>query len=270
MRAALAALLALFSPVGATAADHANPIVRAGAETLPIGGARADRLPIVRARAERDELRPLVLAEAARQGIPPALADAVAMVETGYDPAATGSSGEVGLMQVMPATAAGLGFRGAVDALFDPATNIRLGVAYLARAWAAADGNPCRALMKYRAGVGETAYSPLSLLYCRRAAQALAATDPDLARQIAATTPGAPTRADPYVVSTSWRARLGELPALAGLPDMVVEPAAPPRPGPAAWHITGTGAAARIQAAVDDALADTRDPHVVRMPPPTQ
>lgn len=236
----------------------------------PLTAQAAHPLPIVRARADRDTLRPLVLAEAARQGIPPALADAVAMVETGYDPAATGTSGEIGLMQVMPTTAAGLGFQGAPEALFDPATNIRLGVAYLARAWAASGGNPCRALMKYRAGVGETAYSPLSLLYCRRAAQALAATEPALARQIAATTPGAPTRADPYVVSTSWRARLADIPALAGLPDMVVDRPTAPRPRPAAWHITGTGAATRIQEAVDEALADAPDPHVVRMPPPTR
>ncbi len=107
--------------------------------------------------------------EAARRGVPPALADAVAGVESGYDPAALGAAGEIGLMQVLPNTAAALGFRGNLAGLFDPATNLRLGVAYLARAWAASGGNPCRALMKYRAGLGEERYSPLSLAYCARA-----------------------------------------------------------------------------------------------------
>src|SRR3954469_18426313 len=40
---------------------------------------------------------------------------------------------------------------------------------YLAEAWRLANGNLCRALMKYRAGWGEERLSPLSQEYCRRA-----------------------------------------------------------------------------------------------------
>ncbi|MEV4514913.1 transglycosylase SLT domain-containing protein [Dactylosporangium sp. NPDC049525] len=52
----------------------------------------------------------------ARYGLAPALLAAVAKVESGYNPAAVSGAGAQGLMQLMPATARGLG----VDAL-DPA-----------------------------------------------------------------------------------------------------------------------------------------------------
>jgi peptidoglycan DL-endopeptidase CwlO len=52
----------------------------------------------------------------AKYGLSPALLAAVAKVESGYNPAAVSSAGAQGLMQLMPATARGLG----VDAL-DPA-----------------------------------------------------------------------------------------------------------------------------------------------------
>src|SRR5215218_5784734 len=76
--------------------------------------------------------------------------------------------GEVGLMQIRPRTAALLGYNGKAADLFVPETNVRLGVAYLARAWQLAKGDVCRALMKYRAGWGEERMTPLSVEYCRR------------------------------------------------------------------------------------------------------
>lgn len=117
----------------------------------------------------------VVRREAVSHGLPPAVADAVVRIESGYNPAAVGSVGEVGLMQVRPATAAMLGFKGTHAELADPETNIRYGVAYLAKAWRLAGGDLCRALMKYRAGHGEDSMSPLSAEYCRRARVHLAA-----------------------------------------------------------------------------------------------
>ena len=51
----------------------------------------------------------LFAAAAQKYGVPAALLTAVAAVESGYDPAAVSPAGARGLMQLMPATAAGLG-----------------------------------------------------------------------------------------------------------------------------------------------------------------
>lgn len=112
--------------------------------------------------------------EARKNGLPPDIADAVAAIESGYDPSAIGGVGEVGLMQVRPSTAAMLGFSGHAAELAKPEVNIRYGVTYLAQAWRLAHGDLCRALMKYRAGHGEEVMSPLSIQYCGRARAHLA------------------------------------------------------------------------------------------------
>lgn len=117
----------------------------------------------------------LIKREAISRGLPAAIADAVVRIESGYDPLAVGAVGEVGLMQIRPATAAMLGFLGTNAELAEPETNIRYGVAYLAKAWRLAEGDLCRTLMKYRAGHGEEFMTPLSTEYCRRAKVHLAA-----------------------------------------------------------------------------------------------
>jgi hypothetical protein len=124
----------------------------------------------------------LVRREAESQGLPPDIADAVAYVESSYNPRAVGAVGEVGLMQIRPQTAAMLGYKGGVEALFEPETNVRYSVTYLAGAWRRTDGNVCRTLMKYRAGHGEERMSPLSVEYCRRAKGYLAAIGSPLAQ----------------------------------------------------------------------------------------
>jgi hypothetical protein len=125
------------------------------------------------AHAQETGLRDIFLAqvtqEAQANNIPPAIADAVAMVETGYRPGAVGSSGEIGIMQILPGTAAALGFRGSPTELFEPAINIHLAVQYLGRAWAQSGGDICKALTKYRAGLGTEITTPLSAQYCARA-----------------------------------------------------------------------------------------------------
>ncbi len=125
--------------------------------------------------AGRDMYRALLKKEAEKNGLPPDIADSVAAIESGYDPTVVGGAGEIGLMQVLPGTAAMLGFKGDLAELAKPEINIRFGVAYLAEAWRLANGDLCRALMKYRAGHGEEAMSPLSVAYCGRARAHLAA-----------------------------------------------------------------------------------------------
>lgn len=87
-------------------------------------------------------------------------------VESGYNAGAIGGVGEIGLMQVLPSTARMLGFTGTNADLSVPETNIHFGVTYLAQAWRLARGDLCTAVMKYRAGHGETRFSHLSVSYC--------------------------------------------------------------------------------------------------------
>jgi hypothetical protein len=83
----------------------------------------------------------LITQEAGRTGLDPRLIHAVIKVESDYRPDAIGAAGEIGLMQVRPSTARLLGFGGTDRELAEPATNIRLGVTYLAKAWSLARGD---------------------------------------------------------------------------------------------------------------------------------
>ena len=83
---------------------------------------------------QRQSYIELVRKEAEKNGLPPDIADAVAAIESGYDPSAIGDVGEVGLMQVRPETAAMLGFTGSTAELAQPEVNIHYGVAYLSEA----------------------------------------------------------------------------------------------------------------------------------------
>jgi soluble lytic murein transglycosylase-like protein len=144
---------------------------------LPVLGGRlahAEEAAQAEAPLGRDALVEMVRKEAAARGLPPAVAEAVAQIESGYDPAVVGGVGEIGLMQIRPATAAMLGHSGGAAGLFDPSTNVRFAVGYLAGAWKLAAGDLCRALMKYRAGHNSERMSALSVDYCRRAKTYLA------------------------------------------------------------------------------------------------
>ena len=125
--------------------------------------------------AFRALVRGLVEKEVLNTGLPADIADAVVHVESNYDPSTIGAVGEIGLMQIRPETAAMLGFRGSNDELAKPEINIHYGVIYLSKAWRLADGDLCRALMKYRAGHGEEIMTPRSVIYCQRARSHLAA-----------------------------------------------------------------------------------------------
>ncbi|MGI9463550.1 MAG: lytic transglycosylase domain-containing protein [Aestuariivirgaceae bacterium] len=135
-------------------------------DARPGGASSLTGLPLYRAIARH---------EAALQGVPFNLVDAVMWVESRYNPSATGGVGEVGLMQVLPSTARMLGFRGSMRQLRWPQTNIRLGTRYLAGAWRLGKRDICTAVMKYRAGHGEHRFSVRSVDYCRKVRKHLAA-----------------------------------------------------------------------------------------------
>jgi hypothetical protein len=173
---AAATVLAALAPASAQDAAPAPAALSAQVATLKTPDDPTDRASYVR----------IVRREAVARGLPPEVAEAVAEIESGTSPDAVGGVGEIGLMQIRPATAAMLGHDGGALALFDPETNARFAVRYLAQAWKLAKGDLCRALMKYRAGHGAELMSPLSVEYCRRAKVYLAGLGSPLADGAAA------------------------------------------------------------------------------------
>jgi len=114
------------------------------------------------------ELNSIADRHAEDAGVPAWLVRAVVHVESDWDQSMTGHAGEIGLMQIMPETARDLGFSDQLDALYDPETNIRWGVRYLAEAWRLARGDLCQTVLKYNAGHNATKMTDAGKKYCAR------------------------------------------------------------------------------------------------------
>lgn len=99
--------------------------------------------------SEREYL-PILVAEARRQGVDPALAAALIKSESGWRADAKSPVGASGLGQLMPATARGLG----VQNVWNPQDNIRGAVTYLKNQLKAFGGDVRKALAAYNAGPG--------------------------------------------------------------------------------------------------------------------
>ncbi len=115
-----------------------------GNDGLRTTRAEASAMPLER------RLRAAVAGHAARHALDPDLVRAVIRVESGWNPRAVSRKGAMGLMQLMPGTAAEYG----VADPFDPDENIRAGVAYLRRLIDRFDGSTELALAAYNAGPG--------------------------------------------------------------------------------------------------------------------
>ena len=112
---------------------------------------------------------------AAKMGISVSLAHAIVLVESNYIPLARGRHGEVGLMQIKPSTARLMGYGGSVSDLFDPETNIKYGMKYLALAQNLGGGTTCGTILKYNAGHAATRMNPISAAYCSKVKVQMAA-----------------------------------------------------------------------------------------------
>jgi hypothetical protein len=103
------------------------------------------------AQAPRDNIDALIEQQAKANGVPASFVHAVVKRESNYNPKAKGGSA-LGLMQIKHATARSLGYTGDAAGLYDPATNLRYGVAYLAGAYRTAQGNIHQAYQYYNRG----------------------------------------------------------------------------------------------------------------------
>ncbi|QFT31018.1 Membrane-bound lytic murein transglycosylase C precursor [Labrenzia sp. THAF82] len=118
--------------------------------------------------ASRSSYTSLIRKAAAKHGVPVKIAKAVVEVESNFNPRARGRAGEVGLMQIKPATARGIGYRGSTKALYDPATNLEWGMKYLAGAHQKAGGDLCGTILRYNAGHYAKRMNPVSRRYCSK------------------------------------------------------------------------------------------------------
>lgn len=111
---------------------------------------------------------PLINRYARQHGIPSDLAHAIVEVESNFNPKARGRAGEVGLMQIKLTTARLMGYRGSRKGLYDPETNIKYGMKYLAGAHKLSGGDTCGTVLRYNAGHGARRMNPISSRYCRK------------------------------------------------------------------------------------------------------
>lgn len=138
-RADLAEAKALASPESGSE----SRLTSSGSRTLPTPPSG----PVL----SRKTLKALVEQTAKHYGVEIDLVDALVIAESGYDQHAVSPVGAVGLMQVMPETAADYGVN-SVEALFDPQTNVRTGIRHLKRLLE--QFGIGKAVMAYNAGEG--------------------------------------------------------------------------------------------------------------------
>ena len=177
-------------PPAAPPAPHAAPL-----SSMPPAGA----------------LHQQIIAEAQRQGIPPALALSIAEVESNFTPSAIGDNGKsLGIFQLQAPAALEVG----VDPTrrMEPTENIRGGVAYAKKKLAQADGDPIQAGILYNGG-GDPRYGDKL-----RRAYAKYATEAPQGQESAVTLPQAPPPDPVYqALDTQQQKALQDVQELTGL-----------------------------------------------------
>ena len=129
---------------------------------------RRPRYKQVVAKTPPEEIDKLIAKHAKQHGVPVKLARAVVQVESNYNPNARGAVGEVGLMQLRPRTARGIGYKGTMKKLHDPDTNLKYGMKYLGEAYRRGGKTTCGAILKYNAGHYAKRMNKTSARYCKK------------------------------------------------------------------------------------------------------
>ena len=107
-------------------------------------------VPNVNINAPKAQILSMIDKVAKKHGVDEKLVRALVRQESGFNPKATSHCGAMGLMQLMPATAKGLG----VTEPYNPVQNVDGGVRYLKSMLNKYNGNVILALAAYNAGPG--------------------------------------------------------------------------------------------------------------------
>jgi soluble lytic murein transglycosylase-like protein len=112
----------------------------------------ADDIKLMRDLGLPPELQFAFLLASIRHTISINLLLAVAKRESSFNPSATGALDEIGIMQVRPSTARGLGFTGTTAELFNPMTNIMLAAKLLKQIRRRGHRDPANMYSVYNSG----------------------------------------------------------------------------------------------------------------------
>jgi len=120
------------------------------------GGRREDRMTMFEDHpplhaGETPQLRAKIDRWAREYDVPATLVHRVVQRESRYNPGARNGP-YMGLMQIHPRTAQGMGYSGSPQGLLDPDTNMKYAVKYLRGAWLVSDGSEEKAVGWYARG----------------------------------------------------------------------------------------------------------------------
>lgn len=152
----------VLAPPAVGSALRLEPAASCGSATARLGDEGRGGLTLAgvsqRPSARVDGTLARLIEEAAgAYGLDASLVTAIVRVESAFNPQAVSHKGAMGLMQIMPATARGLGITDPERDLLDPHTNLRAGARHLRGLHRRYPGRLDLAIAAYNAGEGAVA-----------------------------------------------------------------------------------------------------------------